>query len=26
VPFNVAVVPSRAGVRVSVLTGFNMRR
>lgn len=26
VPFNVAVVPSRAGVRVSVLTGFNTRR
>jgi hypothetical protein len=26
VPFNIAVVPSRAGVRVSVLTGFNMRR
>ena len=26
VPFNVAVVPSRAGMRVSVLTGFNMRR
>jgi hypothetical protein len=26
VPFNVAVVPSSAGVRVSVLTGFNMRR
>jgi len=25
VPFNVAVVPSKAGVRVSVLTGFNMR-
>jgi hypothetical protein len=25
VPFNVAVVPSNAGVRVSVLTGFNMR-
>ena len=26
VPFNVAVVPSRAGMRVSVLTGFNMKR
>jgi hypothetical protein len=26
VPFNVAVVPSRSGVRVSVLTGFNLRR
>jgi hypothetical protein len=26
VPFNIAVVPSRAGMRVSVLTGFNMRR
>jgi hypothetical protein len=26
VPFNIAVVPSRAGVRVSVLTGFNMKR
>ena len=26
VPFNVAVVPSRAGVRVSVLTGFNTKR
>jgi hypothetical protein len=26
VPFNVAVVPSRSGVRVSVLTGFNMRK
>ena len=26
VPFNVAVVPSRVGTRVSVLTGFNMRR
>jgi hypothetical protein len=25
VPFNIAVVPSKAGVRVSVLTGFNMR-
>jgi hypothetical protein len=25
VPVNVAVVPSKAGVRVSVLTGFNMR-
>jgi hypothetical protein len=25
VPFNVAVVPSRAGVRVTVLTGFTMR-
>ena len=25
VPFNIAVVPSRAGVRVSVLTGFNTR-
>jgi len=26
VPVNVAVVPSRVGTRVSVLTGFNMRR
>ena len=26
VPFNVAVVPSRAGTRVSILTGFNIRR
>jgi hypothetical protein len=26
VPVNVAVVPSKAGTRVSVLTGFNMRR
>jgi hypothetical protein len=26
VPVNVAVVPSRSGVRVSVLTGFNMRK
>lgn len=26
VPLNVAVVPSKAGSRVSVLTGFNMRR
>ena len=26
VPMNVAVVPSRAGTRISVLTGFNMRR
>ena len=26
VPLNVAVVPSKAGTRVSVLTGFNMRR
>jgi hypothetical protein len=25
VPFNVAVVPSRAGIRVSVMTGFNTR-
>jgi hypothetical protein len=25
IPFNVAVVPSRAGVRLSVLTGFNLR-
>lgn len=25
-PINLAVVPSRSGVRVSVLTGFNMRR
>ena len=25
VPVNLAVVPSRAGVRVSVLTGFNLR-
>jgi hypothetical protein len=26
VPVNVAVVPSKAGTRVSVLTGFNIRR
>ncbi len=26
VPLNVAVVPSKAGMRVSVLSGFNMRR
>ena len=26
VPVNLAVVPSKSGVRVSVLTGFNMRR
>jgi hypothetical protein len=26
VPFNIAVVPSRTGVRVSVLTGFNTKR
>ena len=26
VPVNVAVVPSKAGMRVSFLTGFNMRR
>jgi hypothetical protein len=26
VPMNVAIVPSRAGTRVSFLTGFNMRR
>ncbi|MGH9202125.1 MAG: hypothetical protein ACRD2A_12925, partial [Vicinamibacterales bacterium] len=26
VPMNVAVVPSKAGTRVSFLTGFNMRR
>jgi hypothetical protein len=26
VPMNIAVVPSRAGTRVSFLTGFNMRR
>ena len=26
VPMNVAFVPSKAGTRVSVLTGFNMRR
>jgi hypothetical protein len=26
VPVNVAFVPSRAGTRVSILTGFNMRR
>ena len=26
IPLNVAVVPSKAGTRVSVLTGFNMRR
>ena len=26
VPMNIAVVPSRAGTRISVLTGFNMRR
>src|SRR5688572_32517198 len=26
IPMNVAVVPSKAGIRVSFLTGFNMRR
>jgi hypothetical protein len=26
VPFNVAVVPSKAGTRVSIMSGFNMRR
>ena len=26
VPMNVAVVPSKSGVRLTVLTGFNMRR
>ena len=26
VPMNIAVVPSKAGMRVSFLTGFNMRR
>jgi hypothetical protein len=26
IPLNVAIVPSKAGTRVSVLTGFNMRR
>jgi hypothetical protein len=26
VPVNVAVVPSRSGVRVSVLSGFNIRQ
>ena len=26
VPMNVAVVPSKVGTRISVLTGFNMRR
>jgi hypothetical protein len=26
VPFNVAVVPSRSGTRVSLLTGFSLRR
>ena len=26
VPMNVAVVPSKAGTRISILTGFNMRR
>src|SRR5688500_18573094 len=26
IPMNVAVVPSKAGTRVSFLTGFNMRR
>jgi hypothetical protein len=26
VPMNVAVVPSKVGARISVLTGFNMRR
>ena len=26
IPVNLAVVPSRSGVRISVLTGFNMRR
>jgi hypothetical protein len=26
VPMNVAIVPSRVGTRVSVLTGFTVRR
>ena len=26
IPFNVAVAPSKSGTRVSVITGFNMRR
>jgi hypothetical protein len=26
VPLNLAVVPSRSGVRVSILTGFNVHR
>ncbi len=26
IPMNIAIVPSKAGTRVSVLTGFNMRR
>ena len=26
VPVNVAIVPSRTGTRISILTGFNMRR
>jgi len=26
VPLNVAIVPSKVGTRVSVLSGFNMRR
>ena len=26
IPFNVAVVPSKSGTRVSVLTGFNRRK
>jgi hypothetical protein len=26
IPMNVAVVPSKDGVRVSMLTGFNFRR
>jgi hypothetical protein len=26
VPMNVAIVPGKAGTRVSILTGFNTRR
>lgn len=26
VPMNIAIVPSKAGTRISVLTGFNMRK
>jgi hypothetical protein len=26
VPVNVAIVPSRSGTRVSVMTGFSLRR
>jgi hypothetical protein len=26
VPMNIAVVPSKAGTRVTILTGFSMRR